>query len=101
MEQVVDSLLAQLNAEFGSEDTADLGVVEGTDAVLGGGSGFDPLPQSFVLGGVEPALAAAGEIGQSVGAAVIVAPRPLTGPRAGCSPGTRRSRRPTGRQRPG
>lgn len=78
MEQVVDGLLAQLDAEFGGEDAADIRVVEGTDAVLGGRAGLDPRPQPVVLGGIEPGLAAAaGAIGQGVGAAVVVAARPL------------------------
>jgi hypothetical protein len=43
VEQVVDGLLAQLDAELGGEDAADVGAVEGADAVLGGRAGLDPL----------------------------------------------------------
>ena len=56
MEQVVDGLRAEFYAEFGGEDAADVGVVEGADAVLGGRPGLDPRPQSVMLGGVEPGL---------------------------------------------
>ena len=78
MQEVVDGLLAQVDAELGGEDAADVGAVEGADAVLGGRPGLDPLPKAVVLGEVEPGLAAApGSVGQGVGAPVVITPRPL------------------------
>ena len=78
MEQVVDGLLAERDAELGGQHASDVGVVEGTDAVLGSRPGLDPPAQAVVLGGVEPGLtAAARAIGQGVGAAVVVAAGPL------------------------
>jgi hypothetical protein len=78
MEQVIDGLLSQLDVGFGLEDAADVGVVEGADAILGGGAGLDPRPEAVVLGGIETGLAAAARaVGECLEAAVVVASGPL------------------------
>ena len=88
MEQVIDGLLAEHDAELGGEDASDVGVVEGADAVPRGRPGLDPRPQAVVLGGVEPGLAAPpGAVGQGVGAAVVVAAGPLLDGAGGAAQG--------------
>jgi len=78
MEQVVDGLLSQLDAELGREDAADVGGMEGTDAILGGRAGLDPRPQAVVLGGIEPRLSAAARaVGEGLGPTVVVAAGPF------------------------
>ena len=71
MEQVVDGLRAQFDAELHGEDASNIGIAEGADAILGGRPGLDPRPQPVVFGGIEPGLAAAsGTVRQRVDAAV-------------------------------
>src|SRR5262249_31014236 len=77
VEQVVDGLLAQAHAELALEEAAQVGAVEGADAVLGRGPGLDPPAEALQLGpGRAGPAAGAGPLPQGVGAAAIVASDP-------------------------
>ena len=77
MQQVVDGLEAQEHAELPLEDAAEVGAVEGADAVLGRGAGLEPLAEA---GQFRPGQAGratgVGPLAQRLGAAAVVAGDP-------------------------
>src|SRR3954469_2646481 len=84
MQQVVHRLEAELHAELGLQDAADVRAVEGGPAVLGGGAGLDSLLEADQLRAADPRRpAGSGPLLQGIGPLLVVASDPaLDGPDA-------------------